>query len=321
MTAMAGMTYDNDAVLALAIGPGRPNGTRWFAARKSGLYSSGDGGKTWNDAYHSMALQKPLTTAAVAVSPLFGTDGAVFAGAMGGVLRSTDGGETWTVATLPDPPPYVIALAISPSFESDGMAFAATMEDGVFRSWDRGTSWASWNFGLLDLGVLSLAISPGFAVDGTLFAGVESGIFRTTNSGRSWLELSFPIEYAPVLSLALSPEFATDRTIVAGTESQGIFRSTDAGDTWQQVMGGDTTCAVNQIVCATGGAGGARFVALSGMSLPYSADAGQTWFEMQLLRHEGALPTCLCPLAASDAEYRLLIGYDDGQVRETEIKP
>ena len=35
--------------------------------------------------------------------------------------------------------------------------------------------------------------------------------------------------------IAISPDFASDRTLFAGTQFRGIFRSTNGGNSWEQV--------------------------------------------------------------------------------------
>ena len=315
---MAQDTGVQDSVFSLAVATGG-RAERWFAARASGLYVSDDGGRSWRDAYGSLGLAAPLTTAAVALSPQYNRDRTVFVGVMGGVLRSTDGGDTWTTAILPEPPPYVVALTASPCYEEDGLVFAATMEDGVYRSWDRGANWASWNFGLLDLSVFSLAISPSFQADETLFAGTESGIFRSTNGGRAWRELPFPMEYAPVLALALSPAFETDRTMVVGTEAHGIFFSTDGGATWNPALDFETSRAVNQLVYVFSRPDRRTIVALVGADVFCSHNGGRDWAKMPISGAESAGPTCFCAVESPDGRGRLLVGFDDGRVLVGEI--
>lgn len=324
---MAEALSEHDTVYALAAAPDYLNGGRCFAARASGLYVSEDGARTWRDAYHSLQLQTPLTTAAVALSPQYRRDGlgpadgkgTLYAGALGGILRSVDGGDTWTVATLPTPPPYVISIVVSPNYEEDGLAFAGTMEDGVFRSWDRGASWAAWNFGLLDLNVYALAISPDFAHDETLYAGTESGIFRSTNGGRAWREVPFPMEYAPVLALALSPSFDVDGVIFAGTESHGVFHSDDGGATWGNVFAWEEPPAVNQLLLAADFSDSRSIIALAGLAVCHSSDGGLTWRELPIGERLDAAPTCVLTPRGHEQGAPLLIGLEDGRVLVTAI--
>jgi len=212
------------------------------------------------------------------------------------------------------PPPFVSSLAISPDYARDGALFAATLEDGVFRSADRGTHWAAWNFGLLDLNVLALAVSPHYALDETLFAATESGIFRSTNGARAWREVDFPTHWAPVLSLALSPNYADDATLFAGSEAHGLFRSQDAGATWQRLAGEHLNGAVNSISLAPDFPGRPEVLVLHEDAVLVSRDAGQTWTDWP---SDVALTAAVASLAAPHGlapDAPLLVGLTDGSV-------
>jgi len=253
------------------------NRNLYFAARASGLFSSADGGITWQPAYTSLTLDAEIPTTSVGVSPDFTEDTSVFAGVAGGLLCSSDGGQTWQVSGLASPPPTVSALVISPNFVEDGVLLAGTMEDGIFRSNDRGNSWAAWNFGLLDLNVLCLAISPDFAEDETLFAGVESGIFRSTNGGRAWREVELPFGYEPVISLALSPNYTRDGTLFAGTEGNGLWISTDCGQNWTRTDEITLDTTVNAVLLDPHYTDDPSVLVLGEDALYNSRDGGQTW--------------------------------------------
>ncbi len=80
-------------------------------------------------------------------------------------------------------------------------------------------------------------------------AGVSGGVWKSTNGGSDWVPIADDIENLAVVSLALYS--STPATILAGTgegvyigrpivrsrgvEGNGIFKSTDGGDTWQAV--------------------------------------------------------------------------------------
>ncbi len=279
-----------DTIFALAA-----SGDTLYAARASGLYRSGDGGATWQDAY--TALQRGER---FAVTALAAAGDMIFAGATGTILRSDDG-ETWQTAPLPTPPPTVVALVVSPNFDADGLIAAGTAEDGVFVSTDRGASWVPWNFGLVDFQVNTLAISPSFAADRTIFAGTESGIFRSHNDGRSWRETAFPIEYAPVLSLSM----AANGRLFAGTEEHGAFISDDFGATWCQIeqFRGAAVSAI-QIE-------GARVWLLFDEALLVSNDRGETWTGDPRPLPSGKLAMALLPSTSGGAA---LVGFADGDL-------
>lgn len=305
-----------DVVYSLATSPNFAQDGICFAARRSGLYRSDDGGAAWQPTYDSLDIEESLPTTSVVLSPAFESDRSVFAGVPGGVLRSLDGGENWFVATLGSPPPVVSTLAISPAFVHDGTLFAGTMEDGVFRSADRGTHWVAWNFGLLDLNILAMAISSDFAEDETLLVGTETGIFRSTNGGRAWREVDFPTEYAPVLSLALSPRYADDGILFAGTESYGLFRSQDRGHTWVRLGEGVITDVVNAIVLSPEYPAQPEVLVMLDAALLVSRDDGASWSEWEtdgaMIRGQNTSAVAAPQGLGDDA--RLLVGLVGGEV-------
>mgnify|MGYP001039851213 FL=1 len=310
-----------DVVHALAASPAFEQDGVCFAARSTGLYGSQDGGQTWESVYSSLALEAPLTTAAVALSPGFPADQTLFAGVLGAVLRSSDAGGSWFATTLPTPPPFVSSLVISPNFVRDGIVLASTMEDGVFRSGDRGVHWAAWNFGLLDLNVLCLAMSPTFAEDETVFAGTDSGIFRSTNGGRAWREVDFPADLAPVLSLALAPGYASSGLLFAGTEACGLYTSQDRGRSWTRLGEGSIEGAVNTILLSPEFSSRPEILVALADAIIVSRDGGQTWsdwnpdFDIQQSITAVAGPLGLGPNAP------LLVGLMDGRVTVIRSQP
>ncbi|NKB88964.1 MAG: glycosyl hydrolase [Acidobacteria bacterium] len=93
--------------------------------------------------------------------------------------------------------------------------------------------------------------------DKIVYAGAASGgIWKTTNGGRNWQPIFDATDVASVGSLAIAP---SDPNIVwAGTgetfvirpalaHGDGIYRSTDAGSTWQH-MGLDATGRIGRVV-------------------------------------------------------------------------
>ena len=273
---------ENDPIYALAAPAsfGIP-GVPCFAARRTGLVRSEDGGHTWLDAYQSLLSGQVLATSSVALSPDYWHDHIVFAGVHGGVVRSNDGGHTWRSAVFPPPAPVVVTLAVSPNFDEDDTLYAGTAEDGVFISVDGGATWAAWNFGLLDMNILCLAISPNFATDETLLAGTTTGLFVSTNSGRAWREVILPVDLPAVLSLAVSPHYMEDHIVYAGTEEHGLFRSSaamiQAGVPWEKVGEGSLTDPINAILLTSGYPKPSELLVLHGSELHFSPNQGEAF--------------------------------------------
>jgi len=289
---------------------------RCYAATENALYCSGDSGGTWSLIPVTPNPATPIPLTALAASPQFSSDRALFAASVGVILRSEDEGETWYSTLLPTPPPIVSGLAVPPDYIHEGTLFAASMDDGVFRSADRGLRWSAFNFGLLDLHVNCLALSPNYGEDEALLAGTESGIFESTNGARSWREVNFPMEIAPVLSIAYSPNYTKDHLIIAGTESSGIWVSCDSGCSWQASGPDQDLRPVNVVLADLDSEQKLRLVATTGSMLMESSDGGATWATLSVEPPlEGSITSILAPMGLGNGS-SLIIGLTEGGVRE-----
>ena len=162
----------------------------------------------------------------------------------------------------------VTALALNPR---NANTIYAGSGRGVFLSTDGGQSWQAKNSGLTRRYVISLAIDP--LRPQTVYAGTFDGLFKSTNSGRSWrgssqgLETKEEIE---VQALAINPLRPT--TVFAGLWGAGIFKSSDSGRTWVNVLRGVTVeaLAIDPRTPTT-------IYAATGRGLYKSKDDGQNW--------------------------------------------
>jgi photosystem II stability/assembly factor-like uncharacterized protein len=158
----------------------------------------------------------------------------------GGDLRvSRDRGRTW------EPVGEglgggLLRLAIDP--DNADVLLAGTWE-GTYRSTDAGETW--------DKIVLDGTVA-GFHIDRTspqearrIFAGTSGGVFVSTDAGRSWAEIGggLPPKDMTHFMGGSNPETselvlycALESEIAAGKFVGGVYRSIDAGATWQQMM-------------------------------------------------------------------------------------
>ncbi len=199
-----------------------------FVTVAEGLYWTDDSGATW-----TYAELSALDGHALALSPDYETDQTLWAGlGHAGVFASANGGDTWAPTGLHNSE-QVFDVAVSPDFASDQTLFAATA-GGVYRATDGGTDFLTVTLGLTDTNVTNLEVSPGFASDHTLLAGTYGGLFYSSDAGDHWaLGAGMPDFWRLVEDLALSPAFDTDHTAYAVFRYSGVYRTMDAGLTWQ----------------------------------------------------------------------------------------
>ena len=180
----------------------------------------------------------------------------------GGVWKTTDGGIIWeNVSDGYFKRASVGALAVSqsdPNVIYVGMGETTIRSnvshgDGVYRSTDGGKTWA--HLGLANTrNIAKVRIHPHdpdlayvAALGHAHGPNAERGVFRTTDGGKSWDRVLFRSEKTGAIDLSMDPNnprtlyaafWEAQRkpyTIVGGGEECGLFKSTDGGDTWQEI--------------------------------------------------------------------------------------
>ena len=115
--------------------------------------------------------------------------------------------------------------------ESTILAGAVTSDgSGLFRRKSGQTDWEALGKGLPER-VKVYSILEG--QDGTLFVGAHQGVFRSDDGGENWTDTKVPADERPIYSLLVHPD--QPNTIFAGSDPAAIFKSKDAGATWQRL--------------------------------------------------------------------------------------
>lgn len=185
-----------------------------------------------------------------------------FGGCAGGVWKTTSGGALWeNVSDGYFMTSAIGALAVAPS--SPSVLYAGTGEatirgnvshgDGVYKSNDGGFTWR--NVGLTDTRHIgAIAIHPEnpdivyvAALGHAWGPNAERGVFRTRDGGASWQKVLFKSEDAGAVDITMDPHhpeilYATiwqtrryPHALVSGGEESGLWRSTDGGDSWEDI--------------------------------------------------------------------------------------
>ena len=189
----------------------------------------------------------------------------IYAGAaLGGVLKSTNGGETWEVVSDDVPSLSVGDLTIDPSdsnrlylgtgeANASGDSYAGT---GMYRTTNGGGSWEF--IGLPNSRHIGrIAIDPNntqrifVAAMGTLFGtNPDRGVYRSTDGGNSWQRVHYLTDSTGCIDVVINPSngnivyaamWERVRNPVyrqVGGRTSGIWKSTDGGDSWVELMSG-----------------------------------------------------------------------------------
>lgn len=159
--------------------------------------------------------------------------------------------------------------------------YVGTIGEGIFRSIDGGETFRRACDGMfVECHVRALVVDP--RDDRRMFVGNELGLFRSTDGADNWERVESPLNGLQIWSILLSPH--NPDVMLVGACPSRVFRSADAGKSWQEVTPSGirqecpriistrvTTLAADAVERDTVWAG----VEIDG--LWRSRDAGRTW--------------------------------------------
>jgi photosystem II stability/assembly factor-like uncharacterized protein len=219
-----------------------------YATTNDGIVKSVDHGSNWAAADTGIVSMMigPVALAPGRPATLYAVDG-------DSIFTSTDSARTWHEEAAGPDGTDVVTLTVSP--RRPRTIFASTL-GGLFESDDGGLRWSPIQTGYP--GKLVRAVAIDLQHPSTIYIGAcqseygecitssPGGFRKTVDGGATWQPIAgVPLVTtvvrgghvlhltAAVQSLAIDPH--RSNTVFAGTTRGGIFRSTDAGRSWQRV--------------------------------------------------------------------------------------
>jgi photosystem II stability/assembly factor-like uncharacterized protein len=244
--------------------PGQPN-LFYIGVNNGGVWKTDDYGRTWKPIFDD---QPTGSIGALAVSP--SNPNIIYVGSGeglqrpdlstgDGIYKSTDAGKTWTHLGL-RAGEQIGAIIVDP-LNADrlfvavlGHPYGANTERGVFRSVDGGATWEKVLYKDENTGAIALAFAPNNPqiIYADMWAsrlgpwengewqGSNSGFFKSTDGGTTWQPLTKGLPTTKQglgrIGFGIAPS-APERiyATVDAPELGGIYRSDDAGASWQRM--------------------------------------------------------------------------------------
>ncbi len=189
----------------------------------------------------------------------------IYAGtAGGGVWKSNDGGTTFN-SIFDDYCQSVGAVALDPN-DPDNTIYVGTGEtwtrnsvsigDGMYKSIDGGSNWTKMGFEKSER-IANIIVNPKNSKE--IYVGVlgalwgdseERGVYKTTDGGASWNKILYTNQKTGCADLIMDPENSnilyasmwefrrTGWSFESGGENSALYKSTDAGATWNKIHKG-----------------------------------------------------------------------------------
>jgi photosystem II stability/assembly factor-like uncharacterized protein len=220
-----------------------------------GVWKTTDAGRTWRPILDDEAA---ASIGAIAVAP--SDPNVIYVGTGDGLIKSTDAGQTWTRLGLRDGR-QIPQIVVHPREANRlwvavlGHPYGANEERGIFRSTDGGRTLERVLHQGPDVGAADVVLDPQnpdvvYAVlreaqrapwGDVDFRGAGTGIFKSNNGGTTWRAINNGLptfEQDGLGRIALTVAPSNSRRLFATVDAQrksGLYRSDDAGESWQLV--------------------------------------------------------------------------------------
>lgn len=209
-----------------------------FIATTMGVFETRNGGEQWKKKMEGM--KEVLMVVTLGMDPT--RPAILYAGTSGGVYKSIDQGGHWEKVNNGLVPAdmlktsralNVTSILVDPS--EPNTVYAATLA-GLYKTTDAAKAWNRIGESLADQMIVAMVLDR--ARRGVIYITGRDGVHQSEDGGLTWKSINNGFTTTNVRTIAQS---ATDpKVFYAGTNGSGLYRSKDAGETWEAmpVVGG-----------------------------------------------------------------------------------
>lgn len=237
------------------------------------IFKTANGGKIWQ------SIRPALDDInVIAIDP--GNHEKIYLGSKDGVYKSENSGKD--AQRIQKSYASIISLEVS-----DNLMIAASKSE-VFKSVDKGDTWEEITGTLEDIHRVQMARSN----NEILYASTFNGVFKSKDGGKTWLDKTSNMQARNFQIVEVHPTnpdiaFAGASTLWSSVRSedyrtglyagQGIFKTSDGGNTWQKVDKGFFEYNIEDVATNPAKPYEAWFAGQASMGAHKTEDAGQHW--------------------------------------------
>jgi len=254
-----------------------------------GIFLSQDKGSSWKQIAYTPSINgapgafSSLDSSSLAIDP--SDSSAFYFGSAKGLYYSFNLSNGWNLAVGGLPQTEITAVAVSPDNKCQIYAASANK---VYRSDDCDRTWKEIYFND-DTTIIITSLAIDNYTPTKIYIGTSAGnVFKSENRGQDWrLIASFNFRVSKILLTS-----SDTRNIFVSTNGDGIKRSVDGGDNWEDLKKDGKMTAFNnnyKIITLENSVTDRNLIyAASNNGIFISTDNGDNWSALKLLTEKGA---------------------------------